>query len=250
VIKPRRTTLIDGDGESHTNRIVGSNYVAADEDLPARYREVLEASPSLRQQWPIVQEFVDGLRTKCAVGLAEDGDLLATFQHKKEHVYPLSGGVGAIRQGTREPRMTEHAERIVSELGWTGPVMVEFVMTADGEFYPIEVNGRYWGSLALTVNSGVDIPWMHYHQLLGDTPSRRVEDYRTDVRQRKLFYHDLLWLRANLSEGRFGAVVPFLTAFGSTREEFLDPTDPLPVLGLVPRSVNVLRDRQRDASVY
>lgn len=250
VIKPRRTTLIDEAGECHTNRIVGSNYVAEDEDLVGRYREILEQSPSLRQEWPIVQEVVHGVETKCAVGLAEEGELLATFQHKKDHVYPLTGGVGAIRQGTREPRMQERADRIVSELEWTGPVMVEFMMTPDGEFHLIEVNGRYWGSLALTINSGVDVPWMHYLQLLGETPPKRIDTYRTDVRQRKLFYHDLLWLRANLDEGRLGAIVPFLTAFATTREELLDPTDPLPVLGLLPRSMTVMRDRQRDASVY
>jgi predicted ATP-grasp superfamily ATP-dependent carboligase len=250
VIKPRRTTIIDDSGGCHTNRIAGSNYVGVDEDLTERYREILDAEPSLRLEWPIVQEFVDGVETKCTVGLAEEGDLLACFQHKKYRVYPPSGGIGAIRQGTTEPRMKEHAERIVSELGWTGPVHVEFVMTADGEFYLIEVNGRYWGSLALTVNSGVDVPWLHYHQLQGTTPTRRVSGYRTDVKQRKLFYHDILWLRENLSNRRWIALLPFLASFATTREEMLDPEDPLPVLGLVPRSVNVLIDRQRDASVY
>mgnify|MGYP000327284291 CR=1 FL=1 len=250
VVKPRRTTVIDGQGEATTNRIVGSNYLPQEENLAERYREILDESPSLRMQWPLVQEYIDGVEAKCTVGLADEGELLSVFQHKKHRVYPPSGGIGAVRQGTREPRMRENAARVVEELGWTGPVHVEFVMTPDGEFHLIEVNGRYWGSLALTINSGVDIPWMHYHQLRGDRPSKRIDGYRTDVFQRKLFYHDILWLRENLEAGRTRALVPFLTSFATTREELLDPTDPLPTLGLIPRSLNVLIDRRRDASVY
>jgi len=250
VIKPRRTTVIDESGESNTNRIAGSNYVTEHEDLAARYREIIEGNPSLQSQWPIIQEYIDGVGTKCTVGIAEDGELRATFQHKKDRVYPPSGGIGAVRQGTREPRMTEHAETVIDELGWTGPVHVEFVMTEDGEFYLIEVNGRYWGSLALTVNSGVDIPWMHYRQLQGESVPERIETYRTDVKQRKLFYHDILWLMENFSNGRYSALLPFITSFATTREEMLDPDDPLPAAGLIPRSLNVLIDRQNDDSVY
>lgn len=240
VVKPRRTTIQVGD-RSHSNRLSGSNYVTLGEDLPTRYRELVAGSPAFEQCPPIVQEFVDGVETMATVGLAQDGELLTHFQHKKFRVYPLSGGIGAVRQGTWEPKMRAYTERVVKMLGWTGPLHVEFMKTDDGDFYLLEVNGRYWGSLALTINSGVDIPWYHLQQLRGNTPQIPTNvGYRTDVRQRKLFYTDLLWLRANLEQGRYSALIPFMASFLTTREELLSLSDPLPLAGILPRTRNVL----------
>ena len=250
VVKPRRTTVLDEDGTCLTSRISGSNYVSPDEDLVERYRAIRDASPAFETIPPLVQAFVDGLETKCTVGLADEGELLAFFQHKKYRVYPLSGGVGAVRQGTWEPRMLDYTRRVVEALEWTGPVMVEFMETADGDFVLLEVNGRYWGSLALTINSGVEIPWLHYHQLIGAPLAPRAPGYRTDVKQRKLFYQDLLWLRAKLERGEYGALLPFLGSFFTTREELLDPSDPLPSLGIVPRTVQTVVDARNGRSVY
>ena len=243
VVKPRRTTFVDAEGESHTNRISSTNYVGPEEDLVERYSEIIEGNVALREELPLVQEFIDGEETVCTVGLADGDGLAAVFQHEKYRVYPLSGGVGSVRKGIREPKMRTYANRIVDALGWVGPIHVEFMRTADDEFYLLEVNGRYWGSTALTINSGVDIPWLHYQQLVGNgTPIARPDGYRTDVKQRKLFYQDLLWLRANLSRGNYLAILPFLVSFATTREENLDPSDPLPALGLVPRTIKMYRE--------
>jgi predicted ATP-grasp superfamily ATP-dependent carboligase len=243
VVKPRRTTFVDADGESHTNRIMESNYVGPEEDLVERYREITDGNVALQEELPLVQEFIDGEETVCTVGLGDGDGLAAVFQHEKHRVYPLSGGVGSVRKGIREPKMRTYADRVVDALGWIGPIHVEFMRTSDDDFYLLEVNGRYWGSTALTINSGVDIPWLHYQQLVGNgTPIRRPDGYRTDVKQRKLFYQDILWLRANLSRGNYLAIVPFLVSFATTREENLDPSDPFPALGLIPRSIKMYRD--------
>lgn len=243
VVKPRRTTFVDTDGESHTNRILESNYVGPEEDLVERYREIIDGNVALQEQLPLVQEYIDGEETVCTVGLGDGDGLAAVFQHEKYRVYPLSGGVGSVRKGICEPKMRTYADRVVDALGWYGPVHVEFMRTSDDEFYLLEVNGRYWGSTALTINSGVDIPWLHYQQLVGDgTPITRPEGYRTDVKQRKLFYQDLLWLRANLARGNYLAILPFLVSFATTREENLDPSDPLAALGLVPRTIEMYRE--------
>ncbi|WP_255196469.1 ATP-grasp domain-containing protein [Halorarius litoreus] len=251
VIKPRRTTYIDADGKSHTNRIAGTNYIGPEEDLFERYSEIIDSNVALQEQLPLVQEYIDGLETVCTVGLADGDGLVAVFQHEKYRVYPPSGGVGSVRKGIHEPKMREYADRIVNALGWVGPVHVEFMRTPANEFYLLEVNGRYWGSTALTVNSGVDIPWLHYQQLVDPEASiRRPDGYRTDVKQRKLFYQDILWLRENLSQGNYWAIAPFITSFATTREETLDPSDPLPALGIIPRSIDVVRSMRSGGSVY
>lgn len=251
VVKPRRTTSWDGDGGCTENRISGRNYVRPGEDLLERYRDIIEGDPALQAEFPVVQEYVDGVGTMATVGLAEDGELLRSFQHEKFRVYPPSGGTGAVRKGIREPRMKTYAERVIDALGWTGPIHVEFMKTADDDFYLLEVNGRYWGSLALTIHSGVDIPWHHYQQLNGGSvypePASR---YRTDVKQRKLFYKDLLWLAEQLSRRRIDALVPFVGSFFTTRDEFLDLDDPLPFFGLVSRSLRILANRRQGRSQF
>jgi predicted ATP-grasp superfamily ATP-dependent carboligase len=83
--------------------------------------------------------------------------------------------------------MLAHSREIADVLGWTGPIYVEFMIAPDGEFSLIEVNGRYWGSLGLAVNSGVDFPWYHYQQLR-EIDVEWDHTYRTGVRQRRLFY--------------------------------------------------------------
>lgn len=251
VVKPRRTTFVDDGRESHTNRIGGSNYVGPEEDLLERYRDIIDGDPALERELPLVQAYVDGEEAVCTVGLATGDGLTAAFQHEKHRVFPPSGGVGSVRTGIREPLMREYADRVVDALDWEGPIHVEFMRTADGDFSLLEVNGRYWGSTALTINSGVDIPWLHYQQLVGDgAPIERPEGYRTDVRQRKLFYQDFLWLRENFARGNYLAIAPFLASFATTREETLDPSDPMPALGLVPRTAAMLRGIRQGKSVY
>jgi hypothetical protein len=56
-----------------------------------------------------------------------------------------------------DPQLLEHAERILEALKWHGVAMVEFKRdTRDGVPKLLEINGRFWGSLQLAVDSGVD----------------------------------------------------------------------------------------------
>jgi len=249
VVKPRLTTTVDDDGQVLVNRIDGANYVDPDEDLAERFRALVSAEPSAEATYPLVQEYVDGDGTMATVGLADEGEVLTFFQHEKYRVYPPSGGIGAVRKGVYEPRMLTYTERVVDALGWTGPFHVEFMQTPDDEFSLLEVNGRYWGSLALTINSGVDVPWYHYQLLTGETPEPEPPAaYQTDVRQRKLFYQDLRWLHDQLSRRNLDAIVPFVTSFGRTRDEYLRFDDVLPLLGLFVRTFLIFeRNRERDS---
>lgn len=229
VIKPRMTSAWDESGQYHNNRITSTNYADSPAELRAAYRDLLADSPVFERQPPVVQEVIPG-ESKATVALADDGEVKARFQHEFERTYPIDGGRGAVRHGIREPRMLAYAERVVDRLGWTGPLHVEFIERPDGEFYLIEVNGRYWGSLALTVNSGVDVPWLHYLQLKG-LDVRPPDTYRTDLYQRRLFYNDLAWLQQKLGRGEYDAVPEFVRSFATTREEFVSLEDPLPFVG-------------------
>ncbi|MFC6963051.1 ATP-grasp domain-containing protein [Halocatena marina] len=123
--------------------------------------------------------------------------------------------------------MYGYAQSLIELLGWTGPAQVEFMKQPDGEFQLIEINGRYWGSLPLAMNSGVDFPWLHYRLLRGERPEP-VESYRTDIVQRRLLYGDLNWLHHRLVEGDFRAFGPFFRSFIGPKHTFVSIDDPQP----------------------
>lgn len=231
LVKPRCKSHLHDTG--YTVTLVGDeNYVHSPAELRRTYRRLSREQDYAEGRYPLVQEYVPGTTTT-TVALADGGDVLAYFQEERLRTYPASGGNSALLAAVREPTMLEYTERVLDRLDWTGPVMVEFMRTPDGEFYVIEVNGRYWGSLPFAVESGVDIPWFHYLLLRGFDPSPLIDvgAYRTDVLQRRLLYEDIKWLGEHLASGRPGAVVPFVRSFGTTRHTFVSLDDPVPTAG-------------------
>ena len=75
--------------------------------------------------------------------------------------------------------------------GFFGPVHVEFREDSrDGVLRPIEINPRYWGSLALAHHAGVPFPALHARLALGERP-RPVLEYEVGRRCRWLLFGDL-----------------------------------------------------------
>lgn len=231
LIKPRSTTVMDGENAFYETRISDGNYVHSPDELVSRYRTLVEGHAHFKEDPPLVQEVIPGEIT-ATCGIAKDGEFTAFFQEERLRMYPISGGASALRQGIYEPEMLEYARDIVEALEWTGPIYVEFIRSDDGEFYLLEVNGRYWGSVGCAVASGVDVPFLHYLQFRGID---RVHDqnYRTDVKQRRLFYTDIKWLAEKLRNGEVGAVVPFATSFFDSKHDVFAIDDPLPTVSSV-----------------
>jgi predicted ATP-grasp superfamily ATP-dependent carboligase len=132
-----------------------------------------------------------------------------------------------------DPRLLEEAERLLEGLKWHGVAMVEFKHDArDGVPKLLEVNGRFWGSLQLSVDAGVDFPHLLYRQAI-DGDVEPVLTYRSGVRLR-WWLGDLDCLMLRLRErggagGRLRAVRDFVQGGGRrTRGEVLRREDPAP----------------------
>jgi predicted ATP-grasp superfamily ATP-dependent carboligase len=63
--------------------------------------------------------------------------------------------------------------------------MVEFKVAPDGTPYLMEVNARFWGSLQLAIDAGVDFPHLLYQLAVGEKPGP-VNGYKVGVRSRWL----------------------------------------------------------------
>lgn len=111
--------------------------------------------------------------TGAGVGiLMHHGEPVATFQHRRLREYPAPGGAAvAVRSEAVDPVLLDHAVRLLRALGWDGVAMVEFRHDpATGRAALMDVNGRFWGSLALAVRAGVEFPWLAYQTAHGVPP--------------------------------------------------------------------------------
>lgn len=230
VVKPRSKTVWDGSGQCHYTRIDETHYATSPDELVSAYQALLERNPFLvaESHYPLVQEYVPGTTTTTVV-LADDGTVRADFQEERVRTYPSSGGNSTLLRGLSDPQMRTYAESVIEALEWTGPAMVEFMRTPDGEYYLIEVNGRYWGSVPFAIESGVDFPWLHYRQLRGET-IEWSRSYRSDFRQQRLLNEDLKWLLEQLRSGNPTALLTFLWTCLTADQMFVSASDPLPTI--------------------
>ncbi len=129
----------------------------------------------------ILQEYVTGEGYGVSM-LYNKGHLRASFTHKRLEEKLSTGGTSTLRISTRNNMLEEWAKRLLDHLSWNGVAMVEFKYDEKrkkGWF--IEVNPRFWGSLALPYYSGLDFPYMYY-QILKDGDVKAKFDYIEGVR--------------------------------------------------------------------
>lgn len=132
----------------------------------------------------------------------QEGRRVALFSHRRLREKPPSGGVSVLSESVPlDPEASGQAERLLSRLGWHGVAMVEFKRNdRDGSLRLMEINGRFWGSLQLAIDAGVDFPALVARMAMGETVEP-VLSYRVGVRTR-WFLGDLDALLAILTRSR------------------------------------------------
>lgn len=114
-----------------------------------------------------------------------DGRVLASFAHRRLREKPPSGGVSVYSESIHaDPDLVERSRRLLEALGWNGVAMVEYKRdSSSGVPYLMEVNGRFWGSLQLAIDAGVDFPALLVAAASGEAPEP-VTTYRAGTRSR------------------------------------------------------------------
>jgi predicted ATP-grasp superfamily ATP-dependent carboligase len=127
--------------------------------------------------------------------------------------------------------------RLLEALDWEGVAMVECKHDpVTDRYYVIEINPRFWGSLQLAIDAGVDFPRLLVECAIGGSPAP-VTSYRTDIRSRWGWGEvDYVYLRTKFRAPGKSMLSAFLRAWGEVlpwsvgrdRTEVLRLTDPLP----------------------
>src|SRR5205823_2531443 len=122
----------------------------------------------------------DGIRAKLVTGVQTCA--LPILREK-----PPSGGVSVLRESVPvDPIVRDQAIRLLGPLGWHGVAMLEYKQDRrTGTPYLMEVNGRFWGSLQLAVDAGVDFAYLAWQLALGHRPEI-APSYRVGVKSRWL----------------------------------------------------------------
>lgn len=117
--------------------------------------------------------------------LFHNGEPLVSFQHRRLKEFPYSGGVSVMAVSEEvDSQLADHSVRLLRALEWEGPAMVEFRHDREsGSTALMEVNGRLWGSLPLSIAAGVDFPFYCWQLARGETP-HPPQDYRVGMRAR------------------------------------------------------------------
>lgn len=146
---------------------------------------VLREDAYLSQYPFMIQEFIPGYGAGL-FALYNHGKSVAFFAHNRIREKPPEGGVSVLSESVAlPPKLLDPAKKLLESVNWHGVAMVEFRIAADGTPYLMEVNTRFWGSLQLAIDAGVDFPAQLAKLQLG-LPLDEVPPYKEGQRLRWL----------------------------------------------------------------
>jgi len=172
----------EGSGAGHEKSVpskLGIRHAASVDELAA----VIRAMP--RAAYPLlIQERIVGPGVGIFL-LIWDDEILAIFAHRRLREKPPSGGVSVYAESIEPPAgLAERSYALLEDLGWRGAAMVEYkIDQATGTPYLMEINGRFWGSLQLAIDAGVDFPRLLLDRASG-RPGAAALRYPAGVRGR------------------------------------------------------------------
>lgn len=223
ILKPQASIQSDG----KTLRKTGVRFAANREDL----MQIVSTDESFTVPY-MLQEVVTGE----GIGIfafCKKGEILSTFSHRRIREKPPWGGISVVCESTQPDSLAlESSRKLLRALNWDGVAMVEFKRDSARNNIPVlmEINARFWGSLQLAIDAGVNFP-LYLYQLSQKTDIPKGNNFKPTRSRWLLGDLDHLLIRLKTSEDhprypqrlkdKYSAVLTFFLEFlrGSTIEE-------------------------------
>jgi FAD-dependent urate hydroxylase len=169
-------------------------------------------------------------------GVFADGRLLATAVSRYARTwYPEGGNVCFSETIDPDPALSRQVVTLLGALGWQGIFELELIERPDGALTVLDLNPRFYGSVALAIAAGANVPAIWCEWLLGRDPSPTTA--RAGVHYR--------WEDADLRHalkvargGNPGKAVALLRPRSHTTHPYFSRDDPGP---LVARGIELIR---------
>ena len=210
----------------------GDRYriVRSASDLAREYRRMCEVGGHA-----MVQEYVDGDGYGFFAITKASGEPLVTFCHRRLREYPISGGPSTLCESIYDKTLVELGTQLLRIMRWRGVAMVEFRRDYRQKVYKfLEINPRFWGSLPLAIQCGVNFPVYQVQMALGVEPKLN-HDYPVGRKMRFLF-SDLCAVREQLRDGRkMGVMLEYIKELSdfSIKDGLFEKDDPRPAMRYV-----------------
>lgn len=212
---------------------------------PRDHRELMEQYQVIHNRFPfpLIQEKIptEGAGFGASFLLDEASEPKAVFIHKRLREYPVTGGASTARVSIRHDIIREMAENLLKAMNWYGIAMVEFkIDPRDNTPKLMEINPRFWGSLALAIESGVNFPYLLLKMARGEGFDP-VDTYKTGVTCRWLLPGDMLHFLFNRHRHK---IMPDFFRFrgDDLYYDIVSLTDPLPAIVKMISPVTFLYD--------
>jgi predicted ATP-grasp superfamily ATP-dependent carboligase len=236
VLKPIRSVDVGDNGSLQTG---GARRIVDLDDL----KRELARKPNRKF---LLQPYFDG--TLAAIcGVAWKGQLICACHQVSPRIWPPGCGNSSFAFTVEHDEEREAGvARVLELLDWSGIFGVQFIL-ANGRAFAIDLNPRIYGSAALAIAAGHNLPAIWVDLLLGRPP--QVGPYRSDVRYR-YEVADLRALSVQLLRGgdRPGVLRGFLPRRRTVHAVF-SLRDPLPMLENVRRIPSAIGSRARRRQV-
>lgn len=161
----------------------------------------------------------DGVARGVSVLFDREGKERASFEHERVRQYPLTGGPSTQRKSVPLDALHDYSTSLLAAIGWRGVAMVEWKIHPETRQPKLlEINPRFWGSLALAVRAGVDFPTLYADAVLGRPLPSTPPSYCMEVNCRWVMPGDIL---RYLSESRTEreSLLAFIRASWQAAEE-------------------------------
>jgi len=107
----------------------------------------------------LFQDAIDGNLMAYVVVADGDHKVIGEVTQRAIGTFPPGAGV-SVRAVTVEtdPELAHRVHDLISEIEWWGVAELQFLVGDDGSPKLIDLNGRFYGSLALAIAAGIDVP--------------------------------------------------------------------------------------------
>jgi len=151
VVKARLHTSF---GSEPAGRRVPTAILEGPEAIAARVARIEALGRAAVLQAPVTGTLVAYVAL-CAPG----GRVVAHLQQTAERTWPPRAGVSArARTGPIDPELAADAQRLLGHLRWFGLAQLQFLRTPGGRPWLIDLNARFYGSMALAAAAGINLP--------------------------------------------------------------------------------------------
>jgi predicted ATP-grasp superfamily ATP-dependent carboligase len=215
ILKPLRSKLPTGEG---TMRYFQARRI----ETPEQLLRVLTDAP--HGPW-VVQPYFQA-ELSAIGGVAWRGTLVCAVHQVAQRIWPPYAGYSSYAKTvTPDESLEEAARYLLAQVEWSGVFQIQFIRVQRDCFF-IDFNPRLYGSIALAMAAGRNLPAIWADLVLGREP--KVSSYRPGVRYR-LEHNDARAIAWLLTTGAAGAGLRGLVPRRNTVHGIFSLGDPGPL---------------------